>query len=73
MNIKSILIIIQRSNGDVFLSSPLICQLQNIFIDAKIDLLVNTDTVSIAKTLKKLIRFINFHMKKKIKIGIDKR
>ena len=67
MNIKSILIIIQRSNGDVFLSSPLIDQLQNTYLDAKIDLLVNTDTISIAKTLKKVNKIYKFSYEEKNK------
>lgn len=48
---KNILIIIQRSNGDVFLSSPLIRALKENFINSNIDLLVNDDTLMIAKTL----------------------
>ena len=60
MNIKSILIIIQRSNGDVFLSSPLIDQLKNSFMDAEIDLLINADTISIAKTLTKVNKIYQF-------------
>lgn len=46
-----ILIIIQRSNGDVFLSSPLIDTLYNHYKNSQIDLLVNDDTLGIAKTL----------------------
>ena len=67
VNIKSILIIIQRSNGDVFLSSPLIEQLQDSFLDAKIDLLVNADTISIAKTLTKVNQIYEFSYKEKNK------
>ena len=67
MSIKSILIIIQRSNGDVFLSSPLIDQLQNAFIGSKIDLLVNTDTISIAKTLTKVNKVYKFSYEEKNK------
>ena len=67
MNIKSILIIIQRSNGDVFLSSSLIEQLKISFIDAKIDLLVNSDTSSIAKTLKNVNKIYKFSYEKKNK------
>lgn len=48
---KSILIIIQRSNGDVFLSEPLIRMLHEHYPSATIDLLVNADTLGIAKTL----------------------
>jgi heptosyltransferase-3 len=46
-----ILVIIQRSNGDVFLSSPLINAIKNHYKDATIDMLVNDDTLAIAKTL----------------------
>jgi len=67
VNIKSILIIIQRSNGDVFLSSSLIDQLKISFMDAKIDLLVNSDTSSIAKTLKNVNRIYKFSYEKKNK------
>ena len=67
MNIKSILIIIQRSNGDVFLSSPLIDQLKNSFMDAEIDLLINTDTISIAKTLTKVNKIYQFSYEEKNK------
>ena len=52
---KKILVIIQRSNGDVFLSLPLIKSLYENFECPQIDLLVNDDTYSIAK----LIPFIN--------------
>lgn len=47
-----ILIIIQRSNGDVFLSSPLIHALHNHYKNSEIDLLINDDTLGIAKTLE---------------------
>jgi heptosyltransferase-3 len=47
-----ILIIIQRSNGDVFLSSPLINALKDYYPNVTIDMLVNDDTLAIAKTLK---------------------
>lgn len=48
---KSILIIVQRSNGDVFLSEPLIRALHTYYPNVTIDLLVNADTIAIAKTL----------------------
>ena len=53
--INKILIIIQRSNGDVFLSSSLIKYLYEYYRFPKIDLLINDDTFSISK----LIPFIN--------------
>ena len=50
-NPKKILIIIQRSNGDVFLSSHLINSLFKYYNSPKIDLLVNDDTLQVAKLL----------------------
>jgi len=50
--VKRILIIIRRSNGDVLLTSPLINGLHKNFPRAEIDLLVNQDTLEIAKLLK---------------------
>ena len=55
-NTTKILIIIQRSNGDVFLSSSLIKSLYDYFKSPKIDLLVNDDTVAIAN----LIPYVNY-------------
>ena len=48
---KKIIIIIQRSNGDVFLSSSLIKALYEYYESPHIDLLVNDDTVPIAKLI----------------------
>ncbi|WP_457592284.1 glycosyltransferase family 9 protein [Hydrogenimonas sp.] len=48
---KRILVIVQRSNGDVFLATPLIEALQEAYPDAAVDLLVNRDTLAIARTL----------------------
>ena len=48
---KKILIIIQRSNGDVFLSSSLIKVLYENYESPQIDLLVNDDTYLIAKLI----------------------
>jgi len=48
---RRILLIVQRSNGDVFLSSPLVERLHESYPEAKIDMLVNRDTLAIAKTL----------------------
>lgn len=45
---KKILIIIRRSNGDVFLTEPLIRILKEHY-SAKVDLLINADTMAIAK------------------------
>ena len=65
MKIRSILIIMQRSNGDVLLSSSIINQLfKNIKPDL-IDLLVNQDTLSIAKSLENINQVVTFSYKKK--------
>jgi len=56
--IKKILIIIQRSNGDVFLSASLINSLYNFYQSPQIDLLVNDDTYPIASLLTN-INFIH--------------
>jgi len=48
---KKILIIIQRSNGDVFLSSSLIKALNEHYDGPQIDLLVNDDTSPISKLM----------------------
>jgi len=55
-NPKKILIIIQRSNGDVYLSLSLIKALFDYYRSPEIDLLVNDDTLSIAN----LLPHINF-------------
>jgi heptosyltransferase-3 len=47
---NKILIIIRRSNGDVFLSEPLIRVLKQKY-NAQIDILINADTLAIAKTI----------------------
>ena len=52
---ETILVIIQRSNGDVFFSSSLVAALRDHYPLSKIDLLVNDDTIPIAK----LIPYIN--------------
>ena len=49
--INKILIIIQRSNGDVFLSSSLIKALYENYNSPQIDLLINDDTFSIARLI----------------------
>jgi heptosyltransferase III len=64
-NPKKILIIIQRSNGDVLLSQSLITALYEYYQSPKIDLLVNDDTFHVARLLSH-INFINtFSYKKK--------
>lgn len=64
--IKKILIIIQRSNGDVFLSISLINNLFKYYREPKIDLLVNDDTYPIAKLLPNINYIHQFsYLKKK--------
>ena len=63
--INQILIIIQRSNGDVFLSSSLIQVLYEFYKSPQIDLLINEDTLQIAKTLPFINNIITFSYKKK--------
>ena len=69
MTTNNILIIIQRSNGDVFLSASLIQSLQQSFQPDAIDLLVNDDTLPIAQTLPfiRQIHTFSYHQKKEKK------
>jgi len=69
MTTNTILIIIQRSNGDVFLSASLIQNLQQSFQPDAIDLLVNDDTLPIAQTLPFIhqIHTFSYHKKKENK------
>ncbi len=60
---RSILVIVQRSNGDVFLSSPLIEGLHNAYGGAQIDLLVNDDTLAVARTLPHIRNIYQFSYK----------
>jgi len=62
---KKILIIIQRSNGDVFLGSSLIKALYEHYQGPQIDLLVNDDTLSIAKLLPFIKNIHTFSYQKK--------
>jgi len=63
--IKKIIIIIQRSNGDVFLSISLINNLYKYYDSPKIDLLVNDDTYQIAKLLPNINFIHQFSYSKK--------
>ena len=58
---KRILLIVQRSNGDVFLSSPLIEGLFEAYGKPQIDLLVNSDTIAVAKMLPHVSRIHVFN------------
>lgn len=64
-NPKKILIIIQRSNGDVFLSQTLISVLYEYYKSPKIDLLVNDDTLSVAQLIPNINFIHTFSYKKK--------
>ena len=63
--IKNILVIIQRSNGDVFFSLPLINSLNYSYDSARIDVLVNDDTYQIAKLLPNINVIHQFSYNKK--------
>jgi heptosyltransferase III len=65
--IKRILIVVQRSNGDVFLSSPLIEGLFRAYGKPQIDLLINDDTLAVARTLPHIENIYQFSYK-----GADK-
>jgi heptosyltransferase III len=62
---RKILVIIQRSNGDVFLSLSLINILYKHFNFPKIDLLVNDDTISVAKIFPNINFIHKFSYKEK--------
>ena len=62
---KTILIIIQRSNGDVFLSSSLVKAIYEHYDSPQIDLLINNDTHSIAKLIPFINNIYTFSYKKK--------
>ncbi len=66
-NPKKILIIVQRSNGDVFLSLSLISQLYGHYDYPQIDLLVNDDTLPVAKLLPHVVCIHTFSYQKKKK------
>ena len=64
-NPKKILIIIQRSNGDVLLSQALVNNLYEYYKSPQIDLLVNDDTLSVARLLPNINFIHTFSYKKK--------
>jgi len=64
-NPRKILIIIQRSNGDVFLSSSLVKALYEHYESPQIDLLVNDDTYQVASLLPNINYIHTFSYKKK--------
>jgi heptosyltransferase III len=63
---NKILIIIQRSNGDVYLSIGLIKALYEFYDFPQIDLLVNNDTYQLAKLLPHINFIHRFSYKKKV-------
>ena len=63
--IKKLLIIVQRSNGDVLLSLSLINTLYKYYQYPQIDLLVNDDTLAIAKLLPNINFIHQFSYQKK--------
>ena len=65
MKIRTILVIIQRSNGDVLLSASLINQLNENLKPEAIDVLVNLDTLPIAKTLPNIRQIHTFSYQEK--------
>jgi heptosyltransferase-3 len=64
---KKILVIVQRSNGDVFLSVSLIKQLYENYNAPLIDFLVNDDTLSIASLIPCINKIHTFSYKEKKK------
>ena len=64
-NLKKILLIIQRSNGDVLLSQTLINKIFEAYKSPQIDILVNDDTVPVAKMLSNINCIHQFSYDKK--------
>ena len=75
MIFRKILIIIQRSNGDVFLSSSLIKSLYENYDAPQIDLLVNDDTVATANLLPHInhIHTFSYSQKRKNRLRQEKK
>jgi len=63
--VDRILVIVQRSNGDVFLSKSLIDNLQNSYKGSKLDLLINDDTYAIASLFENINKIIQFSYREK--------
>jgi len=57
---KKILLIIQRSNGDVFFINSIVYFIKKNFIDSEIDLLVNKDTISTASLIPNIRNILTF-------------
>ena len=75
MIFRKILIIIQRSNGDVFLSSSLIKSLYENYDAPQIDLLVNDDTFATANLLPHInhIHTFSYSQKRKNRLRQEKK
>lgn len=63
--IRTILLIIQRSNGDVFMSLGLIRRLQDSYVGCEIDLLINDDTFPVASLFPNIRNIYKFSYHKK--------
>ena len=72
---KKILVIIQRSNGDVFLSYSLIQTLYNYYESPEIDILVNDDTYEVANLFSNIncIHIFSYLEKRKNRWGQEKK
>ena len=64
-NTNKILLIVQRSNGDVYLCLNLIQELYKYYNSPQIDILVNDDTFSLAKLLPFITKIHTFSYAKK--------
>ena len=62
---NKILLIIQRSNGDVFLSLTLIYRLFEYYESPQIDLLINDDTLAVAELFPHINKILKFSYKSK--------
>jgi len=65
--LKNILIIIQRSNGDVFFANTLIQALYSYYKSPNIDLLINDDTFNTGRLIENIREIILFSYKEKRK------
>lgn len=68
---KKVLLIIQRSNGDVYYSYSLLRILSENYPNTKFDYLINDDTYSIAKTFDGVNKIIQFSYKLKRANGLN--
>jgi len=70
-SIDTILVIIQRSNGDVYYSFSLIEALKEVFPNSSIDILVNEDTYQVSNLYGGVSNIIQFSYKKKHSEGVS--